>query len=203
VRAGDLACAPWQLRAGRAKRHRPWCRKAGKDSNRKKRKWSERNWGYGGRSTDRAARSICVICVFCGSDSCCSPLGLGRAGLRFARSAITSSFPRPPRSGPAATGGRLGGWLWRVGAGCRGRGCFSRNCATTLGSSVRGHALRSSARGYARCNSLAPAWWQLPPGWIFGRHTFTRVAARPARRIKRLGACLGPLFAAQARKRER
>jgi hypothetical protein len=84
-----------------------------------------------------------------------------------------------------------------------GTGGFLRNCATTLGSSVRGHALRSSARGCARCNSLAPAWWQLPPGWIFGRHTLTRVAARPARRIKRLGACLGPHFAAQTRKRER
>ncbi len=79
----------------------------------------------------------------------------------------------------------------------QGRGCFSRNCATTLppgqappagfgtgGSTTRGRtvtgrggrgfceiAQRPSGqvpRGCARCTGPAPAWWRLRPGWVFG-----------------------------------
>jgi len=74
----------------------------------------------------------------------------------------------------------------------QGRGCFSQNCvttpasagagssrrarrervfakcATTRGAVARECALGQVPRGCARCNSPAPAWWRLRPGWVFG-----------------------------------
>ena len=91
------------------------------------------------RSSERAAgwcrpggATASAVCGICGSDSCRSLSEHGRAEWRFARSAGTGGFPRRPWCSPTGASGRLGGWLCRVGAGCRGRGCFSRNCATTL-----------------------------------------------------------------------
>ncbi len=91
------------------------------------------------RSSERAAgwcrpsgATASAVCGICGSNSCRSLSEHGRAEWRFARSTGTGGFPRRPWCGPTGASGRLGGWLRRVGAGCRGRGCFSRNCATTL-----------------------------------------------------------------------
>ncbi len=83
------------------------------------------------RSSERAAgwcrpggARESAVCGICGSDSCRSLSEHGRAEWRFARSAGTGGFPRRPWCGPTGARGRLGGWLWRVGAGCRGAGAF-------------------------------------------------------------------------------
>ena len=101
------------------------------------------------RSSERAAgwcrpsgATASAVCGICGSDSCCSLSEHGRAEWRFARSAGTGGVPRRPWCGPTGASGRLGGWLRRVGAGCRGRGCFSRNCATTLAPAGAGSSRR-------------------------------------------------------------
>ena len=78
---------------GRARRRRARCRRAGKDWNRKKRKWSERTWGWC-RPDGCAAHSICVIWV---SYSSCSLSAHGRVEWRFARSAGASGVPRQVR----------------------------------------------------------------------------------------------------------
>jgi hypothetical protein len=101
------------------------------------------------RSSERAAgwcrpggATASAVCGICGSDSGCSLSEHGRAEWRFARSAGTGGFPRRPWCSPTGASGRLGGWLWRVGAGCRRRGCFSRNCATTLAPAGAGSSRR-------------------------------------------------------------
>ena len=93
----------------------------------------------------------------------------GRAEWRFARSAGTGGFPCWLWCGPTGARGRLGGWLWRVGAGCRGAGDFSRNCATTLAPAGAGSSCR------VRQGRVFAKWRNDPPA-----RSRQRAGARPA-----------------------
>ena len=99
-----------------------------------------------------AAHSVCVVC---GSDSCCSLSGRGRAAWRFARWAVAGGFPRPPRPGAAAAGGRLGGRAMMGAAGFWRRARFSRNAQQPCASLPAAASRRSGWVAVASAGRMA------------------------------------------------
>ncbi len=99
-----------------------------------------------------AAHSVCVVC---GSDSCCSLSGRGRAAWRFARWAVAGGFLRPPRPGAAAAGGRLGGRAMMGAAGFWRRARFSRNAQQPCASLPAAASRRSGWVAVASAGRMA------------------------------------------------